>query len=169
MTRLFMVPTVERGMNSAVAAVSGAKTPEIVDAQRFLPFGQTKDPLMSSLSPGEINRRKVAEILSRRTGGRAAGVSAMKQGSEARVPEAHPVSLPMSQGGDRAVAGPEYSPTSWLEKVPELPITGGAAIQGEHDVAGLYEDASEAYRREDFTTAIRLCRPLAEKGHAGAQ
>ena len=35
--------------------------------------------------------------------------------------------------------------------------------------AGPLEDARAAYRREDFATALRLFRPLANKGDAGAQ
>lgn len=34
---------------------------------------------------------------------------------------------------------------------------------------GTFEKAAEAYGRRDFDTALRLCRPLAEKGHSGAQ
>ena len=34
---------------------------------------------------------------------------------------------------------------------------------------GAFEEAAEAYGRRDFVTALRLCRPLAEKGHSGAQ
>ena len=36
-------------------------------------------------------------------------------------------------------------------------------------VAGPFEDGLEAYRSQDYATAFRLLRPLAEQGHAGAQ
>ncbi len=36
-------------------------------------------------------------------------------------------------------------------------------------VAGSFEDATAAYERRDFSTALRLWRPLADQGHAGAQ
>ena len=35
--------------------------------------------------------------------------------------------------------------------------------------AGPFEEAEAAYERNDFSRALRLLRPLAEKGHAGAQ
>ena len=35
--------------------------------------------------------------------------------------------------------------------------------------AGPYEDADAAYYKGDYTTALRLYRPLADKGHAFAQ
>ena len=35
--------------------------------------------------------------------------------------------------------------------------------------AGPYEDAVDAYDREDYATALQLLRPLAEQGHAQAQ
>ena len=36
-------------------------------------------------------------------------------------------------------------------------------------MAGPYEDATDAYMRGDYTTALRLMRPLAEQGDAAAQ
>ena len=36
-------------------------------------------------------------------------------------------------------------------------------------VAGQYEDASDAYQKGDYSTAMRLWRPLADQGNAGAQ
>ena len=36
-------------------------------------------------------------------------------------------------------------------------------------VAGPHEDGVEAYKSGDYATALRLLRPLAEQGHAGAQ
>lgn len=36
-------------------------------------------------------------------------------------------------------------------------------------VAGQYEDAQSAYRAGDHATAFGLLKPLAERGHAGAQ
>jgi len=36
-------------------------------------------------------------------------------------------------------------------------------------LAGPFEDASDAYEREDYATAVRLLRPLAERGDAAAQ
>jgi uncharacterized protein len=35
--------------------------------------------------------------------------------------------------------------------------------------AGPFEDADAAYFKGDYATALRLLRPLAEQGHAGAQ
>jgi hypothetical protein len=35
--------------------------------------------------------------------------------------------------------------------------------------AGDFEDALAALKRNDYATALRLWRPLAERGHAGAQ
>lgn len=35
--------------------------------------------------------------------------------------------------------------------------------------AGPYEDAKAAYERRDYATALRIFRPLADKGHALAQ
>jgi uncharacterized protein len=36
-------------------------------------------------------------------------------------------------------------------------------------IAGPFEDAGVAYIRRDYTTALRLFRPLAEQGNVGAQ
>ena len=36
-------------------------------------------------------------------------------------------------------------------------------------VAGPYEDGVAAYGKDDYATAIRLLRPFADKGNAGAQ
>ena len=36
-------------------------------------------------------------------------------------------------------------------------------------VAGPFEDAVSAYERGDYTTAMRLQRPLADQGHVAAQ
>jgi TPR repeat protein len=36
-------------------------------------------------------------------------------------------------------------------------------------LAGPYEDGDAAYKRGDYSTALRLWRPLAEQGHAKAQ
>jgi len=46
--------------------------------------------------------------------------------------------------------------------VLSLMLTGAAA-------AGPYEDGLAAYGRGDYATALRLWRPLAEQGNAGAQ
>ncbi len=35
--------------------------------------------------------------------------------------------------------------------------------------AGPFEDALDAYKRQDYATAMRLLRPLADQGHANAQ
>ena len=43
------------------------------------------------------------------------------------------------------------------------------ASLGGSSVAGPFEDADSAYGRGDYATALRLLRPLAEQGHAGAQ
>ncbi len=36
-------------------------------------------------------------------------------------------------------------------------------------MAGQFEDASKAYKRGEYATAVRLWRPLAERGHAETQ
>ena len=44
-----------------------------------------------------------------------------------------------------------------------------AAVLAGIAVAGPFEDADSAYKRADYATAMRLLRPLADQGHAGAQ
>jgi TPR repeat protein len=46
-----------------------------------------------------------------------------------------------------------------------LMLTVGSSIVG----AGPYEDGNAAYERDDYATALKLFRPLAEHGHAQAQ
>jgi uncharacterized protein len=43
-------------------------------------------------------------------------------------------------------------------------IVGGSIVR-----AGPFEDASDAYQRGDYATALRLSRPLADQGLAEAQ
>ena len=43
------------------------------------------------------------------------------------------------------------------------------ALATEMVCAGPYEDAAAAYSRDDYATALRIWRPLADRGHAGAQ
>ena len=44
-----------------------------------------------------------------------------------------------------------------------------AALTPVAAVSGPFEDARDAYYKNDYTTALRLWRPMAEHGSAGAQ
>jgi hypothetical protein len=44
-----------------------------------------------------------------------------------------------------------------------------AVVMASAAVAGQFEDATAAYDRGDYATALRLLRPLAEQGDADAQ
>ena len=48
-------------------------------------------------------------------------------------------------------------------------LAAGLAVAAEIAFAAPAEDALSAYRRGDYATAMRLLRPLAEQGNAGAQ
>ena len=44
-----------------------------------------------------------------------------------------------------------------------------AVLLSVNAIAGALEDCAAAYDRRDYTVAVQLCRPLAEKGDARAQ
>lgn len=48
-------------------------------------------------------------------------------------------------------------------------LAAGLAVAADIRFAASFDDAFSAYSRGDYETAIRLFRPLAEEGNAGAQ
>lgn len=56
-----------------------------------------------------------------------------------------------------------------LHKIIGLLLVGSLLSLGQMAGAGPYEDGEAAYQRRDYATALRLWRPLADKGDAKAQ
>jgi TPR repeat protein len=55
-----------------------------------------------------------------------------------------------------------------IARLPAVGVAVAVLLSG-NAIAGALEDCSAAYKRQDYSAALQLCRPLAEQGDARAQ